>query len=340
MTSKKSVERWGRHVFIPLLVAAVAGPFVWWGWAGWRQLRYIDTLRQQGAYVDARWWEIWRFGDHAVILPTPYPEVDLLFEGCRADLHTASKLRRVEALTFREGATIPDTELEALGALCRLQWLTVWETQVNPRVLSYLCPLAPLHRVSVKNVPLDEASLAHLAVYPHLWHVNLVGGNVGDKELQLLSRLPNLHTLYLGGGRPTTEGLRCLAAFPELESLRLEECGLDDNAVRLVALPRLRRLSLTGNPIGDAACEYLVAAGMKDLQELDVSYTAITDGGVEILAALGDLDVLDLSGTQVTDEGLKALERMRLHHVWLRDTQVTEAGIGRLKDRLPCLQIN
>ena len=49
---------------------------------------------------------------------------------------------------------------------------------------------------------------------------------------------------------------------------------------------------------------------------------------------------VDLNGTKVTDAGLKELAGLKnLHHLDLRETSVTHAGVAELQKALPKLQI-
>ena len=59
-------------------------------------------------------------------------------------------------------------------------------------------------------------------------------------------------------------------------------------------------------------------AGLKDLQELDLSSTQVTDVGLMELAELKNLKTLNLGGTKVTEGCLmnlrKALPGCRIYH--------------------------
>lgn len=65
--------------------------------------------------------------------------------------------------------------------------------------------------------------------------------------------------------------------------------------------------SACGTAIGDAQLALLDEA--QKLEELDLSYTSVTDIGVERLAANKSLKLLTLSGSQVSGELVKSLRK-------------------------------
>jgi hypothetical protein len=72
--------------------------------------------------------------------------------------------------------------------------------------------------------------------------------------------------------------------------------------------------------------------GLTTLQQLDLSYTKVTDAGLAHLKGLTGLQYLDLSCTQVTDAGLAHLKGLTgLQYLDLSCTQVTGAGMVHLR---------
>jgi CheY-like chemotaxis protein len=81
---------------------------------------------------------------------------------------------------------------------------------------------------------------------------------------------------------------------------------------QLAAMPRLRRLDLTGTRVTDAGLEALKAC--RSLETLDVSLTAVTDLGLPHLARVKTLRRLSARGTRITHEGIEA-QGVALEHV-------------------------
>jgi hypothetical protein len=59
--------------------------------------------------------------------------------------------------------------------------------------------------------------------------------------------------------------------------------------------------------VGDAGLKHL--AGLKKLNDLNLSHTPVTDQGLEQLKGLTNLKELHLSFTRVTADGVKALQK-------------------------------
>jgi hypothetical protein len=102
---------------------------------------------------------------------------------------------------------------------------------------------------------------------------------------------------------------------------------------------------------------------LKELRELDLGYSGITDAGLqqlrhaprleglvlsplnsdaglECVAALASLETLNLNGTRVTDKGLVHLYELgNLRQVLLYNTKVSDEGVQRLRQALPNCRI-
>jgi uncharacterized protein (TIGR02996 family) len=112
------------------------------------------------------------------------------------------------------------------------------------------------------------------------------------------------------------------ARLPRLRALNLQNTGLagddyDTLAAAAGGLPRLERLVLSGNYVGDAGCERLAGArslaGLRELVmrcDMIAFSDAIHAAGAAALAEsphLTDLRSLDLAGHHIGDAGLRAL---------------------------------
>ena len=96
-------------------------------------------------------------------------------------------------------------------------------------------------------------------------------------------------------------------------------------------------LDLSFSHVTDAGLEHL--KGLTDLQWLDLRNAEITDAGLEHLKGL-KLQELLLTNTHVTDAGLKHLKGLtKLQRLFLNGTQVTDTGINDLREAFPNLNI-
>lgn len=146
--------------------------------------------------------------------------------------------------------------------------------------------------------------------------LNLEGASVVDTQLfQQIGQLKRLRSLNLRGTVVSDPQVALLSASDSIERLNLALCQhLNDKA---------------GPPL----------ARMKQLKELDLSFTSLGDAGVESFGGLRNLRVLNLSLTNVSDLSLKSFEELSsLHILELRDTSVSELGKEQLRHELPgCL---
>ena len=85
--------------------------------------------------------------------------------------------------------------------------------------------------------------------------------------------------------------------------------------------------------------EFVLGGIADQLEELDLSQTAVTDDSLESVARLIKLTTLWLNETKITDQGLEKLRSLkRLEQLDVSGTQVTADGIAKLRASLPRLQ--
>jgi hypothetical protein len=81
---------------------------------------------------------------------------------------------------------------------------------------------------------------------------------------------------------------------------------------------------------------------MESIEEVDLSFTGITDAGLSNLRRMPRLRMINLTGTMISDKGLEYLAELpSLKELWLMidGNRVTKAGIHTLQTRFPQLQI-
>jgi AcrR family transcriptional regulator len=103
-------------------------------------------------------------------------------------------------------------------------------------------------------------------------------------------------------------------------------------------IANIQQLDLSYTNITDAGLERL--KGLNTLQQLYLRGTTITDAGLERLKGLNTLQQLDLSGTTITDAGLERLRELRnLQRLELYRTNTTKTGREKLQQEIPGLKI-
>ncbi|MDY3557770.1 TIGR02996 domain-containing protein [Gemmata sp. JC673] len=240
------------------------------------------------------------------------------------DEHARSEADRARAEFIRtqiESARLPAdddyrAELEARAEKLlhahQRDWLPpdpVWLALFYKWQRGFVAALDPCSR-GVFN---GENHLKDLAAFPLAEELNL-SFYVADAEFRHMPDLPNLRSLDIGGNARITA----------------------DSVRRIGRWRTLRRLSLTGDTITDAALPHL--AQLNGLEELDLSYTRITDEGLQHLAPLTALRALNLSRTALTARGLRTVAALpRLRKLILRDMPLGAAELNELT-RMPALE--
>ena len=111
--------------------------------------------------------------------------------------------------------------------------------------------------------------------------------------------------------------------------MRLNAKLTDADLEKIAALPDLRAVKLSKQPITDAGLQKLLL--LTKLKSLGLDETQITDAGLAALEKLPALEELLLANTQIGDAGIEHLLRLpKLKRLRLSGTKVTDAGAARL----------
>jgi Leucine-rich repeat (LRR) protein len=124
----------------------------------------------------------------------------------------------------------------------------------------------------------------------------------------------------------TDTGLGPLEKMPRLELLDLSRTRVSGQGLKHVSASKLSKLVLTGTAVADP--DLGTIADFRELVELRVGDTAITDAGLSALRSCHRLKILDLSGNRVSGSGLRDL--IRVAYLTLRGTEVTDETLPHL----------
>ncbi len=221
-------------------------------------------------------------------------------------------LSRLEKLSLRRTG-ITGQGLANLVSLPNLRNLVLDGVLIDPAGFDRLKELPRLTTLSLAHTPLDDAGLVHLAGLPNLTSLNLSGTHITDAGLALLRRLPGLQKLDLNFTPVSDVGLARLEGVPGLRSLALIQTRVTDAGLaHLGKLDNLRHLDLSTLGITDAGVRRL--RGLSSLDSLILNSTRVTDRGLEYLKNMRFVR-LDVSYTAVTDDGLALLAGDRLREL-------------------------
>lgn len=214
------------------------------------------------------------------------------------------------------------------------------------------------------DVPqLSDKFIEALNRMPQLERVHIPGSRISDEGMQQL-KLPKLKSLVFWGKSPAismqslvgldqrspdlqeisigllslhNDDLVPLSAFTKLQRLQVESTEISSKALKVVAkLPNLVKLYIGENKrVDDEAMKSI--AVLKNLEELRVSGTGITDRSCELIASLPKLRILGIDNNEITNKGLEYLCRMpSLKELTVRNcTMLTEEGVHKLRASLP-----
>ncbi len=169
---------------------------------------------------------------------------------------------------------------------------------------------ADLQSLDILDIPnLGIASLSGLEHAANLEVLNVSGNPIGDKDLDIIARFPLMHNLMI------TE-------CPEIT---------DEGMLRLRGLNRVHILWLSYLKIQGPGLD--IVRNMRELKQVYVNFTRITDEWLEPVADLPDLDILMIRGApRLTDASLRIISRSRsiLHLSAGQINGITDAGMAEL----------
>lgn len=126
----------------------------------------------------------------------------------------------------------------------------------------------------------------------------------------------------------------------EFTAVSLRKNMTDEQFVKLVPVASsLSALRLGATSVSeDALIENLPQ--MKNLRQLNLSQTAVTDAALDAVAQLDKLEWLNLYDTAVTDAGIAKLKGLiKLEKLYLWNSKATPDGAAALKKELPNLEV-
>ncbi|MCA9174121.1 MAG: hypothetical protein KDB14_06495 [Planctomycetales bacterium] len=211
---------------------------------------------------------------------------------------------------------------------------------------------------------LDDEACRHLKELQQLRELSLDVNKIGNVGIAELSELPNLETLRLRLMPVSREGLVAIARMPKLKLLSLvniqitpaDVLALRDSSIEELVwwvdpdyehrallpyvgqLHRIKRLDLSIRTVHDH--ELKMIAGMKGLEQLNLTDHRLTDAGLTHLSQLTSLKNLSLGllraappEQRLGDAGLQHLRPLtNLRSLGLRHSGVTDAGLPQLAE--------
>jgi hypothetical protein len=278
-------------------------------------------------------------GTNTAVDPAEEPAIQAIKKHGGWVKHDESQANRpvIEAAVFMNSFT--DADVPVLATLSKVQKIKLTNTKVTGAGLRKLAGLEHLTELDLWGSPIDEAGVKELASLTRLKVLTLSGGaKVGDSAFRDLAPLKDLEELSVEGMRlGNTAGLHIAAAFPKLRRLNIGNNQIGDVGVSALAgLSSLKILHLHGTRVTDVGLAALTR--LAPLEELQVSFREVTDKSAKILSGCKNLRVLHLFHTEVTDKGLQELRKLQhLKELELRGSKISNAAIAQfIKEHPNC----
>lgn len=152
--------------------------------------------------------------------------------------------------------------------------LSLHSHMVTPEGLEALPKLVSLRELELQCPSITFTQLPALEPLADLETLVAYMTPVGTGGMEKIRNLKNLRTLQLDGRGVKDKGVLALNTLTSLESLELTNADITNQALKEIALPELKKLSLSG-------CTQLTDEGLKNLEGVDtVEYLNLVDTGV------------------------------------------------------------
>jgi hypothetical protein len=208
-----------------------------------------------------------------------------------------AKLKNLEQLAI--GPEKPSNRLKITGSglgelsgLKRLNALDLVDCPINDVGMSKLKGV-PIKELQLRRPALTDRGVEALSEVSTLEVFGVSDAAITDKSLAYFGKLKNLWCLSLGHcPRICGSGLKALVGLEKLTCLSLDDCPIDDAALKDLGGTRLNALNLRLTNITDRAVDEIEK--MTTLEELYVGDTKLSKGAIARLKKIKGLRVDDL----------------------------------------------
>ncbi len=212
----------------------------------------------------------------------------------------------------------------------------------NPSALK-LFPVQGIDAVRIQFIAQDDIELPYcdklLSYIGHLQSlskIKVTNSDVSDKGLASIGPLPHLRDLQAGATSITADSLPVIAKYAGLERVVLSRVNLKgSNIADLAPLKHLNALNLFASRIGNAELKNLGQISSLTFLKLDGN-PDLDDRCLVNFKGLKKLEVLDITGTAITATGVAThLKALPLSKLFLNGSQSKDPDRARLAKALP-----
>jgi thiol-disulfide isomerase/thioredoxin/Leucine-rich repeat (LRR) protein len=236
---------------------------------------------------------------------------------------------------------VDDSGVRHLSHLTGLKSLELDGTKITSSAASSIGKLTKLRYLGVHSTQIDDDGMTAVAALPELETLGLYGTGVADVGLKTLSNSPSLKAVYVGRTRITDRGVAELCKLKDLRALNLLAGDpkfrgnqpapvITDNVVEaLAARPSLEYLDLSGAALTDAGLERM-AATLPNLRGLVLDFTRVTADGMRHLAKFANLERLRYQGMMFDDSIAHHFSSLSNLRELTGDIQFSDSGVKEL----------
>lgn len=267
---------------------------------------------------------------------------DLDLRGTRANAATVAEIVRLPLKRLLLIDTdLTENALLELGRLESLEELGLEGLPATDRVLSRLGGLKSLRKLYLSGTPVTDQGLANLREMNQLSFLHLNYTAIGDEGVRRISEMPSVEFLFLVGTKVSDESAASLGRLPKLSHLEVALTPLSGEGVaQIAARTSLKSLGVDARQLTNKAIDALRASTTFERLLLSFGEGATDDDVRRLTSAPRLTDVTIEANSRITDAALDALgEISALTNIFVRSPLVTDAGIERLRQKLPRCQV-
>lgn len=251
--------------------------------------------------------------------------------------------RTNKRVLYLRGARYTNSSVSQVKIYPNLTSLVLAYSRVNNQGLGQLAGHPSLVYLNLTSTPIHNGAFRTLNRVPKLSMLDIAHTGIDEKGLFVLKR-DWLSRLDISHTKISKEGIKKIPEyFPSLKRLEMMALPVDDEILlSLIGVSREQynkykeeQGGITGSITGLLGPEEdridLENEGLKELEDLNLAGTEMSNEGVAILSAIEGLKLLNLSYTMIDDDGLKHIPRNRsLEVLSLSGTRITDRSIDNL----------
>ena len=243
---------------------------------------------------------------------------------------------------------LADEHAARLSDLKELRGFTCRGQSLTGEGFSHFADLRQLTSLSVRGCTgIDEKDFTPLQSLTALTNLDLVATNAGDEAMRFLAPLSELSYLQVGEA-VSDEGLIRICDVISLNTINISSPKITDAGLRdMWRMQRLTTLRLDHHEAKITGEGFAPLTEAKQLGTLTVRSKAFTDKGMEYLSMMPQLRSLTIGNwhggsPELTDKGLLMLlelEKLRYLSIGIKNTQITDEALEKLKQANPDLRL-